>query len=1499
MRQTSFSSLIMVGLVVIGLLTWAMPAASADTPGVWKLTGSMATSRRYSAMGRLSDGRIIVVGGTDTTGVDGAAKTFYSTAEIYNPAIGTWTSTGSLKTGPRALHTLTLMYGGESLITGGWNGNAALSSAEIYNLKTGTFSATGSMNHVRAQHSAISLFDGRVLITGGFDSSGNPIASAEIYDPATGLFTETPEPMASARSAHRMTAVGNGKVLITGGFGASGAPLATAELFDPAPVNPATDTFTPADSLLHARANHSATELPTGEILVAGGYDGGGVLGSTEIYDPDDNTFTAGRTLNQARQSHSSWVLPNGLLLISGGNNNPSDDWDIQTSFLSSAELYNPATNTFTPTGSKNNATSAGNSYLLWTGKLLAAGGGTNKAELYTPNMEGTLETWVTAANMNTARANANYSYLDDGRVIMIGGLDSSGNPLASAELYDYLTGNFSPTGSMATPRQHHYVTRLYTEKILVTGGRPSASANVLNSAELYDPVSGTFSLTATGNPPTVTTLNRYRRLHKATPLPDGRVLITGGLGGQSNTAGAFLTAAEIYDPATEMFTFTTDGPAVGLNTGRYNHQAILLYTGQVLIVGGVGSGNPNNVLVKSAELYDPATGIFTTTGEMITGRNNPLLTPLPDGKILVSNGHDSVGATTGTPIQTIEIYDPATGKFTAAGNTLVARYGNRVTRLDNGKTIFVGGQTTADPSPAVTNSAELYNHVTGVTGTFSATGSLITGRRNFAQWSLANGRVLVAGGYDASGTVLSSAELYTPLIADEVDTTITSGPDAVTGSTSATFTFTSTAPDSTFHCSLDASPFVACTSGKSYSSLANGSHIFQVHATDTLGNTDPTPATYDWTVDTTVPVVTSFKINRGALSTNNAAVTLNNTATKLPTHYMASEDSLFAGAIWQKYSAAPSFALSSGSDTKTVYFKVKNAFHESAFVIGTISAEAPAVTSFKINADAAKTAKGKVTLNNTATKSPTHYMASEDSNFTGAEWQPYSTAPSFNLSPVSASPEKKTVYFRVKNSFAESSPAKSDDISAAGLPPVVTSFKINAGAATTAKGKVTLNNTATNSPTHYMASEKLDFSDAEWQPYSTAPSFNLSVNLTGGDETKTVHFKVKNIFGESSPPAKSGDIRAQAPAVTSFKINADAAKTAKGKVTLNNTATKSPTHYMASEDSNFTGAEWQPYSTAPSFNLSPVSASPEKKTVYFRVKNSFAESSPAKSDDISAAGLPPAVTSFKINANAATTAKGKVTLNNTATNSPTHYMASEDSNFTGAEWQPYSMAPSFNLSVNLTGGDETKTVHFKVKNIFGESSPPAKSDDIQAQAPAVTSFKINANAATTAKGKVTLNNTATKSPTHYMASEDSNFTGAEWQPYSTGPSFNLSAVSASPETKTVYFKVKNSFAESSPAKSDSITVSGGLPPVVTSFKINAGVASTANGVVTLNNTGTSSPMYYAASESPTFAGAVWETYSTVPKFTLSAGSGTKTVYFKTMNIFGESYVVSDTIFLY
>jgi hypothetical protein len=325
--------------------------------------------------------------------------------------------------------------------------------------------------------------------------------------------------------------------------------------------------------------------------------------------------------------------------------------------------------------------------------------------------------------------------------------------------------------------------------------------------------------------------------------------------------------------------------------------------------------------------------------------------------------------------------------------------------------------------------------------------------------------------------------------------------------------------------------------------------------------------------------------------------VKLNNVASNAPTQYMASEDAGFNGATWQTYSAAPSFTLSPGSGTKTVYFKVKNTVGESPKVSDTISALAPTVTSFDINSGGASTTNLVVKLNNVATNSPTHYMASEDAGFNGASWQTYSTTPSFTLSSGVGT---KTVYFKVKNGVDESLEGN-DDILVVGFAPLVTSFKINTGAWSTANGMVALNNVATNLPTHYMASEDPGFVGASWQIYSTAPSFALG----SGSGIKMVYFKVKNIFGESAVWAD--DILTLAPDVTSFKINSGAASTTNLVVKLNNVATNSPTHYMASEDAGFDGASWQTYGTAPSFILSSDIGT---KTIYFKLKNGFGESS-------------------------------------------------------------------------------------------------------------------------------------------------------------------------------------------------------------------------------------------------------------------------------------------------
>jgi hypothetical protein len=172
---------------------------------------------------------------------------------------------------------------------------------------------------------------------------------------------------------------------------------------------------------------------------------------------------------------------------------------------------------------------------------------------------------------------------------------------------------------------------------------------------------------------------------------------------------------------------------------------------------------------------------------------------------------------------------------------------------------------------------------------------------------------------------------------------------------------------------------------------------------------------------------------------------------------------------------------------------------------------------------------------------------------------------------------------------------------------------------------------------------------------------------------------------------------------------------------------------------------------------------------------------------------------------------------------------------------------------------------------------------------PGITSLQINDGAASTGTKSVFLNNVATNKPTHYMASESPSFDGARWMFYSVKPRFTLSPGAG---TKRVYFKLKSKEGESS-VGSDTIALAA---PAVTSFQINSGASSTTSKTVTLNNTTTIKPTQYMASESSSFVGARWTYYSVQPKFTLSAGAGTKTVYFKVKNSVGESGVMSDTI---
>lgn len=363
---------------------------------------------------------------------------------------------------------------------------------------------------------------------------------------------------------------------------------------------------------------------------------------------------------------------------------------------------------------------------------LVGCGGGSDNGSESKP----VTASFVPGPSLGVARSNHTSTALSDGKVLVTGGVsDPNGSPLASAELYDPVTSRWSQVGPMSTARSGHTATLLQDGKVLIAGG-----AGVDVAVDLYDPKSNSWSMAGT--------LAAPRFGHTATLLKGGRVLLAAGyrFDGVSYTT---TDKAELYDPATNAWSATGS-----FEEPRVYASAALLANGKVLLAGGVvGVSRFGVSKTASVTLFDPAQGTWSAAKEMGTARTGHALTPLNDGRVLVTGG----GAMFTDGGSTAEIYDPATDRWTPAGQGSALLVSQTATLLPGGNVLVTGGVFEWLSLASVRASSEIYSPMSNA---WSPAANMATARYGHTAALLSDGAVLVVGGTSGEAT-LASTEVF------------------------------------------------------------------------------------------------------------------------------------------------------------------------------------------------------------------------------------------------------------------------------------------------------------------------------------------------------------------------------------------------------------------------------------------------------------------------------------------------------------------------------------------------------------------------------------------------------------------------------------------------------------------------------------------------------------------------------------------------------------------
>lgn len=375
---------------------------------------------------------------------------------------------------------------------------------------------------------------------------------------------------------------------------------------------------------------------------------------------------------------------------------NPKDNSFWESYFLIQLIDYSTKESRFTITGSMNVARTYHTASVLSSGKVLIAGGASttlpsasdalNTAEIYDP----TAKTFTLTGNMQSARVYHTATVLNDGKVLITGGANSTNDPSNTAELFDPTTETFTlVSNNMNSNRKLHTATLLQNGNVLIAGGINSSASSISNTTEIYDSTAGTFTLT--GN------TNSVRKQHASTLLNSGKVLITGGSDGSNG-----LNTAEIYDSTTGTFTLTGN-----MNSVRADHTTTLLQNGKVFIVGGSADSD-------KAEIYDSTTETFLATSSSMqyyeyasTVIDNPIAITLNSGLVLLAGGGFIQSGGVGNTFEYAIFYSSGTDEASSAGVMNYKRQIHTASLLQDGTVLIAGGN---DSPTTVTNTAEIFD---------------------------------------------------------------------------------------------------------------------------------------------------------------------------------------------------------------------------------------------------------------------------------------------------------------------------------------------------------------------------------------------------------------------------------------------------------------------------------------------------------------------------------------------------------------------------------------------------------------------------------------------------------------------------------------------------------------------------------------------------------------------------------------------------------------------